>query len=298
MNYKISDLVTCNEILIVIMLLTSTLVSAQNDSMPKSTTENIKKPEPKFTAAIDVVYPYLWRGLRYNGDRVAFQSSLNYAISEKLSFGLWATTNFSNAADAYNEYDWSISYQLTSIMSVMLSDYYWPATKKSQQEDGVNSRDNYFDYSEGSAQTLDVSLVFDFSEKGVPLDFLWSTLIGGNDYNYDNEGNSTTRAFSSYAEIGYTHSFITVGIDVRPFAGAAVINGGYYGIKTDGSAGISFTNVGVNVAKEIKITKDYNLPVFVGFSHNDYGVQQFDKDGNLTKTIRNFFSCGVTFTLQ
>ncbi len=274
------------------------VVFAQNDSIAKPPTEEKEKPEPKFTAAVDVVYPYLWRGVRYNGDRVAFQSTLNYAISDKLSFGLWATTNFSNAADAYNEFDWSISYQLTPIMSIMLNDYYWPATKKAQQEDSINSRDNYFDYSEGSAQTLDISLVFDFSEKRVPFDFLFSTLIGGTDYNYDDEGNPTTRAFSSYAELGYTHSFEKTGIDVRSFVGAAVINGGYYGTDANGSSGFTFTNVGVNVAKEVKITENYKLPVFVSYSHNDYGVQDFDSDDNLTKTIRNFFSCGVTFTIQ
>ena len=163
--------------LALLLMLLSMVVFAQNDSIAKPPTEEKEKPEPKFTAAVDVVYPYLWRGVRYNGDRVAFQSTLNYAISDKLSFGLWATTNFSNAADAYNEFDWSISYQLTPIMSIMLNDYYWPATKKAQQEDSINSRDNYFDYSEGSAQTLDISLVFDFSEKRVPFDFLFSTLI-------------------------------------------------------------------------------------------------------------------------
>ena len=288
----------CKKFLALLLMLLSMVVFAQNDSIAKPPTEEKEKPEPKFTAAVDVVYPYLWRGVRYNGDRVAFQSTLNYAISDKLSFGLWATTNFSNAADAYNEFDWSISYQLTPIMSIMLNDYYWPATKKAQQEDSINSRDNYFDYSEGSAQTLDISLVFDFSEKRVPFDFLFSTLIGGTDYNYDDEGNPTTRAFSSYAELGYTHSFEKTGIDVRSFVGAAVINGGYYGTDANGSSGFTFTNVGVNVAKEVKITENYKLPVFVSYSHNDYGVQDFDSDDNLTKTIRNFFSCGVTFTIQ
>jgi hypothetical protein len=45
----------------------------------------------------------------------------------------------------------------------------YTSTKKAQR-DAANSRDSYFDYSEGSAQTLDASL-FDFSEKGVPIDF-------------------------------------------------------------------------------------------------------------------------------
>lgn len=249
--------------------------------------------ESKFTAGVDIVYPYLWRGIRYYGDKVAFQPYLSYAVTDKLSVGVWATTNFSNAADAYNEFDWNISYQLSPVLSVTLIDYYWPATRKNADWE----RSRYFDYSEGSAQTLDFSVLLNFTEKGVPIDFQWSTIVGGNDYKYD-ENDERTRAFSSYAEIGYTYSFEKRGIDVRPFVGAAVINGGYYGVDASGKAGFTFTNVGVNVAKEFKIADTFSLPVFIRYTNNDYGVQEFDASDNRTKTVRNFFSTGVTFTIR
>ena len=273
------------------------IVSAQEISMPLDTIN--RKDEPKLTAAIDVVYPYLWRGIRYYGDKVAFQGTINYAITEKLSVGVWGTTNFSDAADAYNEFDWSISYQISPIVSVMLSDYYWPATKKGNLADPSNyPRTPYFDYSEGSAQSLDFSILFDFSEKGFPLDFQWNTFVGGGDYKYDADGNVDGRAFSSYAEVGYTQSIAKLGVDIRPFIGAAVINGSYYGTDASGKAGFTFNNVGLNIAKEIKISENFSIPVFVRYTNNDYGVQKFDSDGNLTKTIRNFFSCGMTFTIR
>lgn len=278
-------------ILILAFALTSSLTFSQD------TTPETEEPEPKFTAAVDVVYPYLWRGMKYNGDKVAFQPYLNYAFTDKLSIGLWATTNFSNAADAYNEFDWNITYQLTPIVGIMLSDYYWPATKKAHGEDSSNSRDSYFDYSEGSAQTLDFSVLFDFSEKGIPLDFQWNTIVGGNDYKYDDNGNRS-RSYSSYVEVGYTYSLEKMGIDFRPFVGAAVINGGYYGADANGEAGFTFSNVGLNVAKEFKISENYCLPVFIRYTNNDYGIQEFDNDGSLTKTARNFFSAGVTFNIK
>ncbi len=282
--------------LIFAFVLSGSLTFAQDATL--APTLDTQKAEPKFTAALDVVYPYLWRGIKYNGDKVAFQPYMNYAFTDKWSVGVWATTNFSNAADAYNEFDWSISYQLIPIMSVMLSDFYWPGTNNAYESDPENfSRDPYFDYSEGSAQTLDLSILFDFSEKGVPIDFQWSTFIGGNDYKYDADGNPT-RAFSSYAEVGYTYSLEKPGIVIRPFIGAAVINGGYYGTDTNCKSGFTFTNVGLNVTKEIKIYENYSLPVFIRYSHNDYGVQEFDNYGNLSKTVRNFFSCGVTFTIK
>lgn len=284
-------------VIILALMLTSGLTFAQEAPIATPAAEP-EAPEPKFTAALDVVYPYLWRGIKYYGDKVAFQPYMEYSFTDKLSVGVWATTNFSNAADAYNEFDWSIAYQVSPIVKVMLSDYYWPATKKAHEEDSSNSRDGYFDYSEGSAQTLDFSIMLDFSEKGVPLDFQWNTIVGGNDYKYNENENPTTRAFSSYAEIGYTYSLESAGLDVRPFVGAVVVNGGYYGVDASGKAGFTFSNVGINVAKELKMTDKFSLPVFIRYTNNDYGIPEFDENNNLTKTVRNFFSAGVTFNIK
>lgn len=262
----------------------------------QETNETVKDSvasESKLTASIDVVYPYLWRGIRYYGNKIAFQPYVEYAFTDKLSFELWATTNFSNAQDAYNEFDWTIYYQLSPVINISLSDYYWPATDNNLDWE----KSNYFDYSEGSSQSLDLSILLDFSEKAVPIDFLWSTLIGGNDFNYDDDGNPTSRAFSSYAEVGYTHTLKKAAIDIRPFVGATIINGGYYGNKADGSAGFSFTNVGVDITKEFSVSKNYSIPFFIRYTNNNYGVQEFDSEDNLIRTVRNFFSCGLTFTL-
>lgn len=248
--------------------------------------------ELKLTAAIDLVYPYFWRGLRYTGNKVAFQPYINYGFTDKLSVELWATTNFSDAADAYDEFDWIISYQISPVINITLADYYWPATSKNTDWE----KSNYFDYSFGSSQTIDLIFLFDFSKKAVPIDFTWSTFIGGNDFRGDKDNRS--RAFSSFAEVGYTHSFEKLGIDVRSFVGASVFNeGGYYGTDATGDSGFTFTNIGLNIAKKIAITKNYSVPLFVKYIYNDYGIQEFDSEGNLTKTVKNFFSCGLTFTL-
>jgi hypothetical protein len=278
-------------ILILAFILTSCL------AFPQEAVPEIENTEPKFTAAVDFVYPYLWRGLKYNGDKVAFQPYMNYAFTDKLNVGFWASTNFSNAADAYNEFDWSISYKLTPIVCIMLSDYYWPATKKAYEEDVLNSRASYFNYSESSAHTLDFSLMFDFCKKGIPLDFQWSTLIGGNDCKYNANGNRVS-AYSSYVEIGYTYSLINKLVKIRPFVGAAIINGGYYGTAANGETGFTFSNVGLNIAKEFKISENYNLPFFIRYTNNDFGIQEFDNDGKLTKTVRNLFSAGFSFKIK
>jgi hypothetical protein len=282
-------------VVILALLVTGNVAFAQDATKAQEQTEKVSK----FTAAVDVVYPYLWRGIKYKGDKIAFQPTLNYAFTDKLSVGVWASTNFSNAADAYNEFDWSISYQITPIVKVMLSDYYWPATKNNEEWE----RSSYFDYSEGSAQSIDLSVLLNFSDKGVPLDFQWNTFIGGGDYKdvvYDEDGNvvSKKRAFSSYAEVGYTQSIKNIGVDIRPFIGAVVINGGYYGTDANGKSGFTFSNVGVNVAKVIKVSKNYGIPLFVRYTNNDYGIQKLDENEVVTKTVRNFFSCGATFRIK
>lgn len=284
-------------ILLLLLFLISFLTFSQDMVIDSSLVE-AHTTEQKLSAAIDIVYPYFWRGLRYTGDRLAVQPYISYALTNKVFVGVWATTNFSNAADAYNEFDWNISYQVSPVLTVMLSDYYWPATKRAYLDDSSNSRGNYFDYSEGSAQTLDFSILLDFSEKGLPLDFQWSTLVGGNDYKYDVNENPITRAFSSYAEIGYTFSLQKAIVDIRPFVGAVVINGGYYGVDSSGKAGFTFSNVGIDVAKELRITEEFSLPVFVRYTNNDYGIQKFDVNDNLTKTVRNFFSMGATINIK
>ncbi len=260
---------------------------SQTDTIKESVLEN--DVTDKFSASVDIVYPYLWRGLKYYGNKIAFQPSLAYDITDKINVGVWATTNFSNAADAYNEFDWSISYQLTPTVAILLSDYYWPSTKNNDDWE----KNPYFDYSEGSAQTLDLSVLLDLSEKGIPIDFQWSTLIGGNDYKYD-VNQIRKRAFSSYAEIGYTYSVKKLKLDFRPFIGAAIINGGYYGTDSNGVAGFTFSNVGVNLAKAIKITETFNMPTFIRYTYNDFGIQQFNVNGSITKTVRNFISAGVS----
>jgi len=75
-----------------------------------------------------------------------------------------------------------------------------------------------------------------------------------------------------------------------------VINGGYYGTDANGRTGFTFSNIGVSIDKEIKITKKFSVPVFIQYQHTDYGIREFDSENGI-KTTRNFFSCGMTFTV-
>lgn len=246
-------------------------------------------PESKLAIGVDMVYPYMWRGIKLNHNKVAFQPYASYAFTDKFTFGVWATTNLSSDEKSYNEFDWYASYQVSSVVTLLLSDYYYNATKKSEGQ-----RNSYFKYDENSPHVMDFSVLLDFSEQGVPLDFQWNTLIAGNDFKYD-MNDSKSRAFSSYAEAGYSHSIESAGIDLRVFVGAAVINkDGYYGYHKNGEAGFAFTNIGLNVAKAIKFSESFSLPVFVRYTYNENGYINNVGDDLVSSQI----SGGVTFTIK
>ncbi len=258
-------------VLILALALTTSLTFAQDAPATPAAPE---APASKFAAAVDVVFPYLWRGFALNAtDKVAFQPYASYAFTDKLTAGIWGTTNLSNDATSYNEFDVYVSYQLSPVVKLMLSDYY---------SDYPGAKVSYWDF-KSSTQAVDLTVALNFSDKGVPLDFQWNTLIAGGDFK--NNGN---RNYSSYTEIGYTHSIESAGIDLRAFAGAVVNESNYY--VTDG---FTFSNVGLNIAKEIKISENYGIPVFVRYTYNDRG--NFNKDGELKNS---FISGGLTFKIK
>jgi len=256
-------------VIILALVLTSSFAFAQ-DAAPAAA----PAPAVKFAAAVDVLAPYLWRGIALNStSKVAFQPYASITVSDKFTFGVWGTTNLSNDALSYNEFDWYASYQVSPIAKVMLSDYY---------SDAPALRGSYFDY-KSATQALDLSVLLNFSSKGVPLDLQLNTLIGGGDYKAN--GN---RNFSTYAEAGYTVSAASIGVDFRGFAGVVVNESGYY--VTDG---FKFTNVGLNASKAIKISESYSVPVFLRYTYSDRG--NFNDNGDLK---HNFIGGGLTLTIK
>jgi hypothetical protein len=263
-------------VIILALMLTSTLAFAQDAPAPAPAAE---EPSSNLAIGVDVVYPYLWRGIRLNANKVAFQPYASYALTDKLTAGVWGTTNLSSEANAYNEFDWYLSYQASSVVKITLSDYYYNNTKKSEL-----TRTNYWDYGKTGSQAIDLSVALNFSDKGVPLDFQWNTLIAGNDYNASGDRN-----FSSYTELGYTQSIESAGVDLRFFAGAILSKPSAYYLVD----GFKFTNVGLNVSKAIKFSESFSLPVFVRYTYNENG--NYNKDGELKKS---FVSGGMTFTIK
>jgi len=245
--------------------------------------------EKNWSVGLDITAPYMWRGQRYNSpNKMAFQPYASYTFADKLTIGVWASSNLDDTPDSYQEFDWNIKYQINDYVAIQIADYYFPATKSG----GGAGKYHYFDYDYGSPHTVDGTILLNYGN----FDFQWNTMIYGNDFKNiveDDDGNviSKKRAYSSYAELGYTHSFGETGLSIRPCVGVALLNDeGYYGYDEDGDAGVNFCNVGAKLIWEAPFSENWTLPIWFNYGYNQFGL------ANLNGEIKHhLFSFGMSF---
>src|SRR6478609_1409256 len=119
------------KLLFLLLCFSSLSFSQEKDTL---TVEKEKKLELK----LHVVSRYVWRGQCWGADYVAVQPTIEYAVTPKLSFVLWATTNFksdyfypdSSFYKGYQEVDFYVTYQFNDFLQLQLWDYYWPSVSK------------------------------------------------------------------------------------------------------------------------------------------------------------------------
>lgn len=248
------------------------------DTQPKTDTISVEK-EKKLTLKVDFVSRYLWRGQCWGGDYFAIQPTIEYAITPKLTFGFWGTTNFKedyffpdgvSFYKGYQEIDFYISYQINDFLNFQIWDYYWPSVST---VDGVNN--GYFYYGKDGVKTVDAILYFDFSEGyKYPFNATISTLVAGNDYRYDSNGDNPKQNFTTYVELGYTFSFfdksslkVLRNIELSQIVGAVLNNKAAYYNYADYDK-ISFCNIGIKIDKEIDLGKGIAMPFSLNYIHN------------------------------
>jgi hypothetical protein len=261
--------------------------------------DSISAPEKRWDVNLDIASMYIWRGQSWGGRYVAFQPSFNYALTEKWSIGVWGTTNFQNryyendgfTPRGYQEVDLGVTYQIMDFMSVSLWDYYWPTY---ESYEGVDQ--SYFNYGPDGVKSVDATLEFDFSDGyQYPFNAAISTLVGGNDYRYDDEGENPTRNFTTDVEVGYTISgiFNTISattlrnIDLCPTAGAVLNNQAEYYTYGDYDR-VSVVNLALNMSREFEIGGGIMMPVSVIYTHNA-------AQSNTEVMGQNFVTAGVSF---
>ncbi|MBA4134852.1 MAG: hypothetical protein C0525_09010 [Flavobacterium sp.] len=262
-----------------VLLTVASLFLVPTFSQQKETDSSTVKQDKRLYLNLDIASRYLWRGQCWGGDYIAVQPTVEFSISPKLTLGFWATTNFKrdyfypdgvSAYKGYQEIDFYLYYQLTDFLQFQLWDYYWPSVSKVE---GVNN--NYFNYGPDGSKTVDAMVYFDFSDGyRYPFNATISTLIAGNDFRYDTNGENPKRNFTTYLELGYTFSFFKNSsqkslqdIEVSPVVGAVLNNEAAYYTYADYDK-VSWVNLGVSTTKTLSLGGDISMPITLSYTHN------------------------------
>jgi hypothetical protein len=253
--------------------------------------DSLAVKEKKWDVYADLLNRYIWRGQSYGGDYVTLQAGADYRITSKITAGVWATTNFrkdyfypdGTYYKGYNEFDITLSYQLNDYLSFQLADYYWPTLEKVE---GVDN--NFFNYGKDGTKTIDATWLFDFSEGyKYPFRGTISTLILGNDFRYDGNGNNPKQNFTTYLELGYAFQEVFQGIEIAPAVGAVLNNQAEYYSAADYNK-VSFINLSVDASREFDLGNGVTLPLSLSYIHNP-------ATRNTEIFGRNFFVCSIGF---
>ncbi len=237
----------------------------------KDTLAILPEKKKKLEIILDFASRYIWRGQSWGGNYAVFQPTVNYDLTDKITAGIWATTNFKKdfyypdgitQTKGYQEVDVNVSYKINKFFTVQLWDYYWPTVQKI---DGISN--NFFDYGKSGVKTVDANLLFDFSELKFPMSITLSTFIAGNDFRYDSNGENPKRNFTTYLELAYAFENIYKKIELKPVIGAVFNNQAQY-YSTGDFNRASFVNISAKASRSFNLSKQISMPISLNFVYN------------------------------
>lgn len=196
------------------------------------------KAQDKVEASVgaDIVSGYIWRGQDLGG--VSLQPSASVAY-KGFSLGAWGSVGI-ESTDA-KEFDLTLGYS-TGGFSVSVTDYWF------------NTGAGYFHYdAHNTAHVYEAQLGYDFG----PVAVNWYTNFAGDDGVKENGD----RAYSSY--ISVAAPFKLGGLDWTAEVGATPWETDFYG-----ASGFAVCDVSLGVAKDIRITDSFSLPLFAKATWN------------------------------
>ena len=179
---------------------------------------------------VDLVTDYVWRGA-YQGSGVSVQPSLTLGYAG-LTLNAWGNQSLSKDA---KEFDINLGYSIKNF-SITISDYWWS---------GVDQR--YGDYK--NDHFFEATLGYSFGES-FPLALTWSTMFAGGDKDEDGDLQASTYITASYP------ISLPAEITLTPAVGFTPWKGMYH----DKAA---FTDISLKASKDIRLAKNFALPVFV-----------------------------------
>lgn len=201
------------------------------------------KAQDKVEAGIgmDLVSGYVWRGQDLGNVSVQPEVSLAY---KGLSLTGWGTVGFDK--DDTKEFDLMLGYEVKGF-SVSVTDYW------------ISGGPGYFHYgAHNTSHTFEAQVGYDFGILAVN----WFTNFAGY-IGYKADG---SKAYASYCSVAVP--FVLGGLDWNVEIGATPWENDFYtggensSYSKDMINGFAVCEVAVEAAKEIKITKNWSLPLF------------------------------------
>lgn len=192
------------------------------------------KAQDTLKATAELVSHYVWRGSMATGSPTPnVQPSLAFISKHGIEIGIWGSTDF---AGTYKEVDPYLSYN-SGPLKLILTDYNWNFNKA-----------NYFNFKNSETGHILEGSVNYTGLKSIPLSISLNTMF----YGFDKKSSdSTSQAYSTYIEFGYTKGSASFFFGLTPWESY------YTAYKKD----FSVVNIGVTLSRNIKITDSFSLPV-------------------------------------
>ena len=114
-------------------------------------------------------------------------------------------------------------------------------------------------------------MLFDFSDVWKPFKVNVSSLLTGNDFRYDSNGNNPKQNFTTYVEISYSfekiYKKIYKKINLEPTIGVVLNNQAHY-YSTSNYNKPSFVNLGIKITLELELDNHFSLPIYLNYICN------------------------------
>ena len=196
----------------------------------------------EFYGSVDFSSRYMWRGMQ-NGDAPSVMPTIGYS---KGRFDIYAWGAFA-VDDSYREINIGASYSLGNFTLELVDYFYpWPGS-------------DFFNFSKHST-THTLEAIATYEPEKVPLHITVGSIIFG-----DDKKENGKNAFSTYAELGYTHEFNEKN-SLSGVVGAA-LNKSFY---NDYSKNTSIVNLGASYTRIFSFWKFEEFPVTASYTYNPY----------------------------
>lgn len=207
----------------IILMLGILLLLVSHNANAQETEVIEEEKESPFTAGVDLVSTYVWRGTMLGG--TSLQPLVEYSVGG-FTAGGWGSFDMSNAA-GWTEADLYISYGFDFGLSLGVTDYYF------------HEAGSWLEFSDSiSSHAIEINAGYKY--KGLSL---------GVNYTLNNsELAAGTKAGTTYFELGYSFK------NVNLFIGAG---DGWHTSTTE----FEVCNIGLSVNKELKFSDKFSLPV-------------------------------------